>query len=132
MLNRISQRAAMDGQMFRLKLSSFEVDIHNEVSRLGRKLNLRDLSDFNSVKLTTSTRSPEKKKRNVRHQLLVTQQILVGSASLLEVLLFAKICFEKQIVPCSLPWEGFHVPFREVNYCCIYSVGLAKDILKTS
>ena len=45
-----------------LKLSSFEVDIHNEVSRLGRKLNLRDLSHFNSVKLTTSTRSPEKKK----------------------------------------------------------------------
>ena len=65
-------------------------------------------------------------------QLLVTQQILVGSTSLLEVLLFAKICFEKQIVRCLLPRKGPQAPFREVNYCCIYSVGLAEDVLKTS
>ena len=52
----------MDDRCFAfVKPCGFEVDIHNEVSRLGRKLNLRNLSDFNSVKLTTSTRSPEKK-----------------------------------------------------------------------
>ena len=135
------ERAAMDSCSVFVKPCGLEVDIHNEVSRLGRKLGLRDVSDSNSVELvtalTTSTPPPVKKAKCRRHrkrymQRLVTQQLLVDSASLLEILLTAKICSEKEIVRCTLPRKGFPVPFIGVNYCRIYSVDLAKDVLKTS
>ena len=63
------------------------------------------------------------------------QQVLLGSSSLWEIFLTVKICLqlEKQIMRCTLLRKRFTaVPFREVNYFCIYAVDLAKDVLKTS
>ena len=45
--------------------------------------------------------------KKIYMQHLVTQQVLVGSASLWEILLTVKICLEKQIVRCSLPRKRF-------------------------
>ena len=64
-------------------------------------------------------------------QRLVTLQVLVGSESLWEILLTVKRFLEKQIVRFSLPRRRCTaVPFRGVNYCRIYSVDLAKEVLK--
>ena len=61
------------------------------------------------------------------------QQVLLGSSSLWEIFLTAKICLEKQIMRCTLPRKRFTaVPFAEVNYFRIYTVDLAKHVLKTS
>ena len=62
------------------------------------------------------------------------QQVLLGSASLWAIFTTVKkICLEKQIMRRSLPRKRFTaVPFGEVNYFCIYTVDLAKGVLKTS
>ena len=64
-------------------------------------------------------------------QRLVTLQILVGSESLWEILFTVKRFLEKQIVRFWLPRRRCTaVPFRDVNYCRIYRVDLAKDVFK--
>ena len=64
-------------------------------------------------------------------QRLVTLQVLVGSESLWEILLTVKRFLEKQIGRFSLPQRRCTaVPLRGVNYCRIYSVDLAKAVLK--
>ena len=64
---------------------------------------------------------------------LVMQQVPVGSASLWEIFPYVNSCFEKQIVRCSLPRNRFAaVPFKEMNYFCVYAVDLAKGVLKSS
>ena len=64
-------------------------------------------------------------------QRLVRLQVLVGSASLWEILLTVKCVLEKQTVRFFFVRRRFTaIPFRGVNYCRIYSVDLAKDVLK--
>ena len=93
----------------------------------------KNITRLSCVTASTARGDVEDTEKDICSAGLVMQQVLLGSASLWEILLTVKICLEKQIMCCSLPRKRLTaVPFGEVKYFCIFSVDLVKGVLKTS